>query len=145
MKITDTNIMELDFGVIYEDQFAGRHPEDGSELLAQVVFVTATAPDGSRWKRYVGTYGWVTESDPEDGFPLCYQVAFSDARKVGETLEVLLDAASKAAANISASATRRLNADVWEECQPVYGSSAYVNGSWEEHNAALEREAERWG
>lgn len=145
MKITDINPTELDFGVVYEDQFAGRHPEDGSELLAQVVYVVATAPNGARWRRYIGTYGWVTECDPEDGFPLCYQAAFTDGRHVGDTFEILTDAASKAAAKLQASTTRRLNPNAWEEWVPVYGSPTYQNESWEEENAALEREAERLG
>jgi hypothetical protein len=133
--ITEYDPMSLEFGVIYEDQYAGRHPEDGAELLAQVVFVTATANDGTRWKRYVGTYGWVTECD-EDDFHV-YRAAFSDCRKVGDTLEMLLDAAAKAVANIERSTTRRLNPDVWEDWIPVYGSKEYSRRLYD-----YEREAE---
>jgi len=145
MQVTDFDTTTLTFGVIYEDHDAGRHPEDGCPLVAQVYFVTATAPDGTRFKRHVGTWSWV--SDDVDGYPMAYRSAFApNGRHLSGIDDAgLADAAAEMAARLEASPTRRLNPEAWEFAGAVYGSDAYQALGIEEETAHFEREAERWG
>lgn len=139
-SITAYDVQDLEFGVVCEDHFAGHHPEDGSTLRAQVYYVVANAPDGSRFVRYVGTWGWVTGED-EDGYPVCRQAAFHNGRYLGISQDELAEATAAMANRIQSSNSRKLNADVWVEWMPIYGSEQYIRGYWEEVQSATERES----
>lgn len=151
MNITDTNIAELEFGAIYLDRDAGNHPEDGGALISQDWYVVATAPDGSRWIRYMGTYGWDFDID-DDGYPHVFRQVLIPTQdddglepRPDLTCRDLEEATAALAYLLGAAASPRLNPDVWAEWVPVYGSDCYERESWEELTAYGEREAERWG
>lgn len=143
-NINDYDPMTLEFGVIYEDHSSGFHPEDGSECLSQIYFVTATTPDGARFKRHVGTWAWMFEWDDE-GYPIAYKTAIVNGMKCDIPRENLEKIASLLANDMATSFRYSLDPNDWEFNGAVYGSDAYCSMNIEEETAAFERESEYWG
>lgn len=144
MKVTDIDTTTLTFEATYEYIATGHFTEDGDELVERAFFVVATTPDGTRFKRCVGYWGW--ENNIAGAEPFVYRAAFApEGRRlegVGEA--TLADAATEITNRLEASPTRRLNPDAWTFAGAVYGSAAYQALNIEEDTIALEREAESW-
>lgn len=147
MNITDFDPMSLQFSVMSELNESGICSEDGTPLLNVDYFVSATTPEGFRFWRHVGTFGWVNKTI--DGHTFAHQMmTIPESFKMppfGGNAEYLADVAWKLAESLHLSTTRRLNPDKWVFIGTVYGSDAYIQANEEETIAAQEREAERWG
>ena len=115
-KITDYDPSTLRFAPIWEEFEDIRHPEDGEPLLGTAVWVQAEAPDGCRFRRWIGIANWKITSD-ENGPYVVW--ADSSPSKLSEFAKVLAD-------HLEEIRRPRLNPEVWYFAGACYGSEAYV-------------------
>ena len=135
-RINHYDPLTLDFTPGFEDYEGIHHPEDGERMIDTVYFVTATSPDGVRWRREVGAAEWRVGSAPdEDGYDEPFVFQNEDPKKLEATADLL-------AARLNDSKTRRLNPEVWHFAGCVYGSDAYQRLDMEGFYADMEREDE---
>jgi hypothetical protein len=105
---------------------AGRHPEEGTDIIGEMFYVIATEPSGKRYRH-------------ERGFPNLTYIKDAECEFGGYHGS----APGELQANKLAATVRRaggpINLRSWRETQPEYGSVAYQRGGWEQEAALLER------
>ena len=118
----------ITFGVRTDLVVVGTNPEMADmtnprgELVGEAHYIVGTAPNGARIAHRI-------RATTRNGHVL----GNIDPERLSRLAERLT------------STQPRLNEEMWDVIQPVYGSPAYVEGSWEEVALHHEREEDRLG
>ena len=108
----------------------GTCPEEGTPIHAESFWVSVVCEDGTRLDHAVRFPNRVKVEDRDHEFGEYF--AHVDVSAKVEALAVRIQEALDAGI--------ALNADLWREGRPVYGSDRYVTSGAEEDQIALERE-----
>lgn len=131
MKAKTLNVTNCEVEATFDQYSAGRHPEDGTQVVGESYYVTVTAPNGRRWaheRRWNNT-----------------AIVRCDDADFGAYVQRDWEGTGKAAAEALAEAVidrARIDLAHWVEIDPAYGSDAYQRQGIEAERAFADRFAD---
>lgn len=122
--------------IVWEDQFsAGRHPEDGTQVIGEVYYVVIEFENGARLKHSArfANVAWVEDRSEWCDFGGYFERDWEGKAKA---------ACERLAAKVRAAG--RINPDHWEEMYAAYGSPAFSNAEQIEWERQIEEQERIW-
>jgi hypothetical protein len=118
--------MKCEIEVFSDLYVAGRHPEEGTDIIGEVFYVVATEPDGRRYRheRSFPNLHWVKDDELEFGGYYGRLEGELAASKLSETVR---------------RAGGPINLNSWREIDPAYGSEQYQRQGIEQERAWQDR------